>query len=333
MRSRFFFCALLAILAIGASLNSGQARQPVRQQLLSQQEAADPAAAKVLSARLQKAMGRVGYPTVTTDDVPLVRSFYRTAFSKQHCQAKWVMWALTPSMLSVNGKRSPFTTDHDLEQPEWRVEKWDYEKSGFSRGHMMPAADCRFAEKASLECALMSNICPQTAKLNNGAWNALEIRCREWCRIEDTLFIVCGPIYNSDTPQKIGISHLLDVPDSFFKIVLSTRKGHEKMLGFVMANNEYPAKMREAVCSVASIEQETGIVFFPNLPKEVKERLDQTADYWEWKTPKQLERNYSSNYYGGENRYQQKTAAGKQTAPKSSKGRKRNYYYKKPSDL
>lgn len=310
MRSRFFFCALLAILAIGASLNSGQARQPVRQQPLSQQEAADPAAAKVLSARLQKAMGRVGYPTVTTDDVTLVRSFYRTAFSKQHCQAKWVMWALTPDMLDAQGKRCAFVTDNTLPGYDYQVEKSDYDDSGYSRGHMMPAADCRFSAKASEECAYMSNVCPQSFRLNSGAWNALEMRCREWTRVEDTLFIVCGPVYYSKEPRKIGRTHRLDVPDAFFKVVLSTRKGHEKMLGFVMANTEAPAKMRESVCSVAAIEDETGIVFFPHLDQKLKEQLDLSANYFKWKTPKQQNRSYNGNNYYRKPNYNNRNGRG-----------------------
>lgn len=310
MKLKTIVSGLFAMLLAFAASVCCQTEKTVSQTAFVQQVVAAPSAPNSLSAQMWKAMERVGFPSVSPDDVVLNRMFYRMAFSTKHCEAKWVMWALTPDMLDAQGKRCAFVTDNTLPGYDYQVEKSDYDDSGYSRGHMMPAADCRFSAKASEECAYMSNVCPQSFRLNSGAWNALEMRCREWTRVEDTLFIVCGPVYYSKEPRKIGRTHRLDVPDAFFKVVLSTRKGHEKMLGFVMANTEAPAKMRESVCSVAAIEDETGIVFFPHLDQKLKEQLDLSANYFKWKTPKQQNRSYNGNNYYRKPNYNNRNGRG-----------------------
>ena len=82
------------------------------------------------------------------------------------------------------------------------------------------------------------------------------------------------------------------------------------MLGFVMANTEAPAKMRESVCSVAAIEDETGIVFFPHLDQKLKEQLDLSANYFKWKTPKQQNRSYNGNNYYRKPNYNNRNGRG-----------------------
>lgn len=294
-------CLYSVCVALLASVANVCAQNEAVGQSYVQHMVAQPTASGSHSASMRAAMNRVGLPSYTSDDIVLNRSFYSTAFSKTHCEAKWVMWALTPDMLGAKGSRYPFVADSDLKNYDYRVEKSDYDGSGYSRGHMMPAADCKFSTVASMECALMSNICPQTMKMNSGCWNSLESRCREWAHTEDTIYIVCGPVYYHKTPKKIGREHRLDVPDAFFKIVLSMRKGHEKMIGFVMGNTENPEKMQNTLCTVADIEAETGIVFFPNLNPKFKARLDNESALSQWKTPKQQNRNYNSKDYDNQN--------------------------------
>lgn len=235
----------------------------------------------------------VGLPTISkADHLLLTRDYYATAFSKQHGQAAWVMWALTPQMLDAQGKRAPFVTDTDLPWG-YQVDKDDYKNSGYSRGHMMPAADCKFSSVASAQCAYMSNICPQTEKLNAGPWNVLENRCRCWAKAEDTIYIVCGPVYRSSNPKRIGNTHKLDAPDAFFKVVLSLRKGHEKAIGFVMDNTDNPAKMQESVCTVADVERLTGLTFFTNLPADTALKLKGKANLSAWRCPDKNRQNVS----------------------------------------
>lgn len=236
---------------------------------------------------------RVGLPTADTNDwIMLQRAYYTLAYSKQHNEAAWVMWALTPQMLA-HGDRAPFIPDSDLPE-KYRVSKDDYKGSGYSRGHMMPAADCKFASLPLVECFYMSNICPQTDKLNTGPWNTLEQRCREWVRTEDSLFIICGPLYQTGAVKQIGVQHKLDVPDSFFKIVLSLRRGNEKAIGFIFDNTDNPIKMKQSFCPVSEIERISGYRFFSNLNAGLASRLKLHADLKDWRMPKQVHPGASS---------------------------------------
>lgn len=226
----------------------------------------------------------IGLPQVGDGEILLNRSFYSLAFNRKHNEAAWVMWALASNMVGMKGNRAPFMPDSDLPSA-CRVEKDDYVETGFSRGHMMPAADCRFSSSATVECAFMSNICPQTDRLNTGPWNSVEMRCRDWAKTEGCVYIVCGPIYRTDNPQKIGHAHKLDVPDAFFKVVLSLKPGKEKALGFVFDNNMTPGKMQDGVCTVSEVEKITGLTFFGNIDPQIAKEVKNNADLSRWKLP------------------------------------------------
>lgn len=93
----------------------------------------------------------------------------------------WVAWELTRQETTGNEERkSKFLPDPDL--PEPRVEHSDYTHSGYDRGHMAPAADMKWSEKAMQESFYMSNICPQNQKLNRDDWGDLENECRTWAK-------------------------------------------------------------------------------------------------------------------------------------------------------
>lgn len=66
----------------------------------------------------------------------------------------------------------------------------DYRRSGFDRGHMAPAADMRWSATAMSESFYLTNICPQTPSLNQGDWNRLEGKIRDWARRDSAVVIL-----------------------------------------------------------------------------------------------------------------------------------------------
>ena len=104
------------------------------------------------------------------------------------------------------------------------------------RGHMCPAGDNRWHWKAMQESFYMTNICPQNHNLNRGDWKELEDACRLWTKKEGKLYIVCGPVLYRQNHRTIGRKHKVTVPEAFFKVILSTRNGHPKAIGFIFKN-------------------------------------------------------------------------------------------------
>jgi endonuclease G len=112
----------------------------------------------------------------------------------------------------------------------------DYTKSGYDRGHLIPAADLKHLSQDALdETFNMANVCPQVgAGFNRNYWARLEELTRKLVRDGDFAeALVCtGPLY---LPQRrsdgrlfveyecIGEGGRVAVPTHFFKIILAER--------------------------------------------------------------------------------------------------------------
>ena len=184
----------------------------------------------------------------------------------------WVAWELTRQETTGNEERkSKFLPDPDL--PEPRVEHSDYTHSGYDRGHMAPAADMKWSEKAMQESFYMSNICPQNQKLNRDDWGDLENECRTWAKKYRNVYIICGPIYDSSNPKRIG-QHKVAVPDRFFKVVLIYNRKNPVAMGFLFENKAGHHKLEKYMVSVDSIETITGLDFFSQLPDNIEKQVE-----------------------------------------------------------
>ena len=84
---------------------------------------------------------------------------------------------------------------------------------------MCPKADLRWSEKAYWESHYFPNICPQNHDLNRYDWNTLEKRVRSLAGRYDTVWVVCGPIFEKKEFGTIGDANVR-VPDYFFKALL-----------------------------------------------------------------------------------------------------------------
>ena len=87
----------------------------------------------------------------------------------------WVSWELTESETTYHAKRfNKFMADESV---EGCAETWDYNYSGYDRGHMAPAGDMKWSDEAMRQTFYLTNICPQMKSLNTGAWKRLEEKC------------------------------------------------------------------------------------------------------------------------------------------------------------
>ena len=208
---------------------------------------------------------------------------YTLSYNTTTLCPNWVAWELTASETRGHLDRSrDFFPDEAVPSAQ-RVTTGDYSGSGYTRGHMCPAADMEWGAKALHDCFLMSNMCPQTEELNRYSWEALERACRRWARKEGAVKIVCGPIFNPDRKKKtIGRKHKVRVPDAFFKCVLSLRKGHEKAIAFIYQNNRAEQDMKDCATTVDKVEQLTGYNFFVNVSDPLEDRLERQCNLSAW---------------------------------------------------
>lgn len=219
----------------------------------------------------------------TPDGVPeemLRRAGYTASYNKTTKLPNWVAWHLTADRTTGPAKRSGVDFQADMDVPAPRAEDSDYYGSGYDRGHMCPAADNKYSEKAMEESFLFTNMCPQNGNLNRGDWNEMEQACRRWAKEYGGVYVVCGPILYKGKHKTIGKNKVV-VPEAFFKVVLRTGE-NPKAIGFIYKNAEGNRPKGDYVNTVDEVERITGIDFFPSLPDDVENKVEATADIADW---------------------------------------------------
>lgn len=211
-------------------------------------------------------------PLNNRDERIIYHKGYIVSYNTKWKIPNWVAWELTSSETDAKIPREDsFCEDPDFDGPQASLE--DYRGSGYSRGHMVPAADMRWDEVAMKECFYLTNICPQKAAFNSGNWGQLERQCREWAQKEGAIWIVCGPIVGK-SPKLIGEGKVV-VPDAFYKVVMSPYAKTPKAIGFIYTHaNKKGTKIRKFAFSVDEVERRTGIDFFASLPDNVEEKVE-----------------------------------------------------------
>lgn len=109
-----------------------------------------------------------------------------------------------------------FYADARLPRAE-RSELDDYKHSGYSRGHMAPAADMSTPE-AMAQSFSLANMVPQNQIHNAGAWSQVEQATRKYAlRAKGDVYVFTGPVFTKNAaaigPGKVA------VPDYIFKLV------------------------------------------------------------------------------------------------------------------
>lgn len=209
----------------------------------------------------------------------LHKSSYITSYNKDTKIPNWVAWNLSGNHVDGPYKRmNNFYEDDEVPQP--RATPDDYRGSGWSRGHMCPAGDNKWDERAMYDTFSLINVCPQNANLNSGLWNSIEMDCRNWARRFGDIYIICGPIFMNREHEAIGVNKVL-VPEAFFKVVLCLN-GKPKGIGFVVRNTDGTKKRDLYYNSIGQVEHITGMDFFPALPDDIEDVVEATADINDW---------------------------------------------------
>ena len=223
--------------------------------------------------------GYPGLPVAKDRQAMVYHKAYTLEYSEQHEQARWTAHMLTRNRVGGDIQRDPiFYEDPAVETGSANHE--DYRKSGYSRGHMVPAGDMKWDATAMMESNYYSNMTPQLADLNNGAWNRVENKVRQWAKEYDTLYIFTGPVLRQGLPT-IG-ANKVSVPEAFWKVVYCPKTS--QAIAFILPNRRCDENTKDFAVTVDEVEQRTGIDFFPDIPTQVQEQIESRICWtcWSW---------------------------------------------------
>ena len=212
-------------------------------------------------------------PKTRRDETIVFHTGHILSFNQEWMQPEWVAYELTSMELTgpADRKNSTFLRDPVL-PVEWQPSPRDYTGSGYSRGHLIPAGDLKYSQKAMDDSFLMSNICPMFTEFNTGIWERLERKVRAWAKQFGRVYIICGPVMGRNVNGKVGMSSL-PVPDAFYKAVLIPYGDSYVSISFYMPNSPEPKKkLGDYAISTFALESLIGRKLFYDLDRKTAKR-------------------------------------------------------------
>ncbi|KZP05761.1 DNA/RNA non-specific endonuclease, partial [Athelia psychrophila] len=232
----------------------------------------------------------------------LIRKAYTAGYDRRLRHPAWTAEHLTLASLRKSpgdgGDRGKSTFREDEELPvAFRAKLSDYFRSGYDRGHMVPAADAKASQEAMDETFLLSNMAPQVgAGFNRHYWAYLEEWCRRLTSQFSDVYVFTIPLYlpklEADgkwrvTHEVIGSPPNVGVPTHFAKVVLTTKPTSpstpdvlEVSTGaFVLPNavisDDTP--LTSFIMPVEAVERAAGLTLFSDAIKNSTKHICQTA--------------------------------------------------------
>ncbi|ETI20516.1 hypothetical protein G647_08553 [Cladophialophora carrionii CBS 160.54] len=234
---------------------------------------------------------RYGFPGPFADT--LATPSHLSSFNRFTRNPHWVAEHFTPQSLLMNNasrRHSVFYEDLSV-PPMFRAKLSDYFRSGYDRGHQVPAADAKWSQEAMDSTFVLSNMCPQVGEgFNRDYWAHFEDFCRGLVKKYPSVRVVTGPLYLPKKDERdgkwrvsyevIGNPPNVAVPTHFYKIIFAEEAAHSPIgsvaLGaFVLPNAEIPnsKSLREFEVPLEAVERASGLVFADKLPVGRRKRL------------------------------------------------------------
>ncbi|KAE9407051.1 DNA/RNA non-specific endonuclease [Gymnopus androsaceus JB14] len=238
---------------------------------------------------------------------PIIRKAYVAAYDRRLRHPAWTAEHLTLASLgksslvgppdeSGDRSKSNFMEDEAIPAP-FRARLQDYFRSGYDRGHMVPAADAKFSQEAMNETFYLSNMAPQVGEgFNRHYWAYLEDWCRRLTGQFSDVYIFTVPLYlpHRDPDGKWRVTHEVigsppnvSVPTHFAKVVLTSKPASpatpnilELATGaFVLPNAPIPedTPLTNFVMPVEAVERAAGLALFSDAVKSTSKHICQST--------------------------------------------------------
>lgn len=246
---------------------------------------------------LLNSMKTAGYPIGKEDLEIIEHSGMILGFNCNYNMAEWSFHILTPDVSFGNVSRTnDFREDEKIKcgsavEADYFLRKeepdgtFSYDGFGFDRGHLAPSADFRWSAKALSESYYYSNMTPQRKEFNRESWANLEGLLRTIVDREKKIFyILTGPVLNENLPIIEKSLNQLRIPQLHYKIIVDLSQDKPRGMAFLMPNNKCEGRLSNYVVSIDSIEQLTGLDFFPSIDKILELQIESKSDFNNWMT-------------------------------------------------
>jgi len=130
----------------------------------------------------------------------------------------------------------------------------------YDRGHLVPANHLDYSKSAIKTSNTITNILPQAANMNRGAWIVTE-EVTECYRDIDELLIIGGVIWGNNTEDDYFVeSHGVKTPDAFWKVIIRGTGSNERAIAWIVPNSQEATrkKSNDYIVSIEQIESITG---------------------------------------------------------------------------
>ena len=234
---------------------------------------------KIKLKRVASQIQKVALPKNDKKHKVIHHSAMSLSYNEEHEQANWVVHMIIKDIKDGKVTRTnDFRVDPFVESGT--AVKDDYWYSGYDRGHLAPSADFRWSRKALSESYYYSNMSPQLPDLNRQIWAKLENKIREWAIQNEELYVVTGGVLKPGL-KTIG-KNKVSVPNFYYKIIVDYHEPDYKALAFVIPNGSTKKHFLEFAVSIDSVERLTGFDFFPNIPDNIEDRIEESENVTMW---------------------------------------------------
>ena len=208
-------------------------------------------------------------------------SAYTLSYNPQTLIPNWVAYELTAEETDGPWSRKGLRFVPDPDCHERQADNNDYRNSGYARGHLAPAGDMKWDSLAMVESFYFTNCMPQEIKFNNGKWNQLENKVRQWAKRYGKVYVVCGPVFTEEDTLRIGRNGVA-VPDACFKALLVPKEDAFSAIAFLMWNGGEGRSLQDCALTVDELETVIAMDFFCNLPDAIENAVEDTVVWKDW---------------------------------------------------
>lgn len=160
------------------------------------------------------------------------KDIYDVCYSEMYKNPMMVTYKIYKPKSMVDRKGMTFYHEKDI----ITAGDADFKDNVYDKGHIAAAQTFSDTKEHLHETFSYVNCAVQHYKLNRGVWETLEEKERQWAQ-QDSLFVVCGVIFNTPTHQLKSGAY---IPDYFTKRITFLSTGVSRL--FVFPNVEPKSK-------------------------------------------------------------------------------------------